>query len=83
MPDGTAFDSPAGFRDAFLRRHRDEFVLAVTERLLTYALGRGTEYYDMPAVRSIVRGAAPDYRWSSIIQGIVDSTPFRMSKAES
>ena len=83
LPDGTAFDSPAGFRDAFLRRHRDEFVLAVTERLLTYALGRGTEYYDMPAVRSIVRGAAPDYRWSSIIQGIVDSTPFRMSKAES
>ena len=82
FPDGAAFESPAEFREVFLRRYRDEFVLALTDRLLTYALGRGTEYYDMPAVRSIVRSAAPDYRWSSIVQGIVNSLPFQMSKAE-
>ena len=83
LPDGTVFEGPAEFRDVFLELHRHEFVLALTERLLTYALGRGTEYYDMPAVRAIVRSAAPDYRWSSIIQGIANSIPFQMSKAES
>jgi hypothetical protein len=58
--------------------HRDEFIRTVTERLLTYALGRGVEYYDMPAVRAILRGVAPgDYRWSSLILGIVNSAPFQ------
>ena len=52
----------------------------MTEKLLTYALGRGVEYYDMPAVRQIVREAAPDdYRWSSLILGIVKSMPFQMT----
>ena len=52
---------------------------ATTEKLLTYALGRVVQYYDMPAVRRIVRDAAPnDYRFSSLILGIVNSAPFRM-----
>jgi len=51
---------------------------------LTYALGRGLEYYDMPTVRRISREAKPDdYRWSTIIMGIVKSTPFQMRRAES
>jgi mono/diheme cytochrome c family protein len=76
MPDGTKFSNPTEFREALLGQ-RDEFVRTVTERLLTYALGRGVEYYDMPAVRAIVRNAAPDYRWSSLVVGIVKSAPFQ------
>jgi len=54
----------------------------VTDKLLTYALGRGIEYYDAPAVRKIVREAAPgDYRWSALILGIVKSVPFEMQSA--
>ena len=53
--------------------------VTLTSNLLTYAMGRGVEYYDMPAVRAIVRGAAAqDYRWSALIAGIVRSTPFQM-----
>jgi hypothetical protein len=55
----------------------------VTEKLLTYALGRGLEYYDMPAVRGIVRTAAEDdYRWSSILVGVVESIPFQMRRSQ-
>ena len=55
------------------------FVGTLTEKLMTYALGRGLEYYDMPAVRAIVRdAAASDYRFSSLVLGIVNSTPFQM-----
>jgi hypothetical protein len=55
------------------------FVSTLTQKLLTFALGRGIRYYDMPAVRSIVReAAAHDYRFSSLISGIVTSTPFLM-----
>ena len=54
-------------------------VTTITEKLLTYALGRGVEYYDEPVIRSIMRDAAPNnYRWSSLILGIVKSTPFEM-----
>ena len=61
-----------------------EFVQTVTEKLMTYALGRSVEYYDMPAVRAIVRDAARDnYRVSSIVMGIVRSAPFQMRKASS
>jgi hypothetical protein len=61
---------------------KDQFVTTATERLLTYALGRGVEPYDMPAVRTIVRDAAPrEYRWSSIIMGVVTSVPFQMRRA--
>ena len=59
---------------------RQQFVGAFTEKLLAWALGRGIEYYDLPAVRKIVReAAASDYRWSAIIEGIVKSVPFQMS----
>jgi hypothetical protein len=55
----------------------------VTAKLLTYALGRGIEHYDRPAIRAIVREAAvSDYRWSAVIQGIVESLPFQMRRAE-
>ena len=78
LVDGTKFDGPVEFRNVLLER-RVEFVDTVVERLLTYALGRGTEYYDRPAIRKIVREAASnDYRWSSIILGIVKGDPFQM-----
>jgi hypothetical protein len=77
LPDGTKFSNPAEFRQLLLN-HRDEFVQTFTEKLLTYALGRGVEYYDMPAVRTIIRDAASgEYRWSSIILEIVKSAPFQ------
>ena len=78
LPDGTTFNGPAEFRNALLRQ-KDQFVNTVTEKLLTYAIGRGLEYYDAPAVRQIMRKAAPsDYSWSSLILGVVRSTPFQM-----
>ena len=83
LPDGTKFQGPAGLRKVLLS-HPEQFVDTVTEKLLTYALGRGLEYYDMPAVRRIVREAKPnDYRWSSVILGIVQSTPFQMRRSNS
>jgi hypothetical protein len=61
---------------------KTQFAKAVTEKLLTYALGRGLEYYDAPAVRAIDRSAAADgYRWSSLMQAIVKSAPFQMRTA--
>jgi hypothetical protein len=63
-----------------LARH-EEFVTNVAEKLLTYALGRGVEYYDAPAVRRIVSEAsARDYRWSDIVLAIVNSVPFQMRR---
>ena len=82
LPDGAAFDGLPALRDV-LHGRRAEFVATVTEKLLTYALGRGVEHYDRPAVRAIVRGAAhDDYRWSSIIVGVARSLPFRMRRSE-
>ncbi len=81
LPDGTRIDGPVGLRNVLLGK-KDQFVTTATERLLTYALGRGVEPFDMPAVRTIVRDAAPrEYRWSSIIMGIVTSVPFQMRRA--
>ena len=81
--DGTKVGGPAELQQAFVAQ-KEQFARAVTGKLLTYALGRGTEYYDAPAVRSIVRGAAPqDYRWSSVILGIVKSAPFQMRRSGS
>ena len=78
LPDGTRFNGPAEFRKALLD-HREQFVGTLTEKLLTYALGRGVEHYDMPAVRQIQReAAAADYRWSAMILAIVRSQPFQM-----
>jgi len=78
MPGTSPFQGPAGLRQ-FLASHSEQVVGAVTEKLLAYALGRRTEYYDRPTIRQIVRDAkANDYRWSSIILGIVKSAAFRM-----
>jgi hypothetical protein len=80
--DGTALTGPASLRQALLG-HRDRFAATVTEKLLTYALGRSVEYFDMPTVRSIARDAArEDYRLSSIVVGIVNSPAFRMRKKQ-
>ena len=76
--DGTKVDGVVALREALLKRP-DVIVETFTERMMTYALGRGLHAYDMPAVRAIVRDAAQqDYRFSSIVLGIVNSTPFRM-----
>ena len=74
----TEIDSPKAFREALLRQGQDELLRTIAEKLLTYALGRGVDYLDAPAVRQIVRDAArDDYRWSSLILGIVRSAPFQ------
>jgi hypothetical protein len=78
LVDGTKMDGPAGLRQALLSRP-DVFTSTLTQKLLTYALGRGIRYYDMPAVRAITRAAAKDdYRFSNLIFGIVNSMPFQM-----
>jgi hypothetical protein len=82
LPDGTEFQGPAGLSQLLLSKYRDNFVGTATEKLLTYALGRGVEYYDYPAIRSIDREAARDhYRISSLILAIVKSAPFQMRRA--
>ena len=81
--DGTQVTGPAALQHALVTQ-KQQFVRAVTEKLLTYSLGRGLEYYDAPAVRGIVRdAAADDYRWSSIVLGIVKSAPFQMRRSGS
>jgi mono/diheme cytochrome c family protein len=81
LADGTKIDGVVGLRQALLK-HPEYFVGTLTEKMLTYALGRPLEYYDMPVVRGIVQGAAKnDYRFSSLIAGIVKSEPFEMKKA--
>ena len=81
LPDGTTIEGPVGLRNVLLNK-KDQFVATATERLLTYALGRGVEPFDMPAIRKIVRDAAfGEYRWSSVIMGIVKSVPFQMRRA--
>ena len=83
LPDGTVFDGPAGLKAALLA-HPERFVTTVTEKLLTYAVGRGVEHYDAPAVRAITRAAADDgYRLTTLILGVVESPPFRMRSTES
>ena len=81
LPDGSRFADVAGLETALLRRP-EVFVGTLTEKLLTYALGRGVEYYDAPATRTIVRSArAQNFRMSSIILGVVKSRPFQMRKS--
>jgi hypothetical protein len=80
LPDGTKFDGPAGLREVLVTK-KDMFIETFTERLMTYALGRGVEEYDHPALRKITREAASEnHRWSSLILGIVNSTPFQMRR---
>ena len=79
--DGVAFNNTNEFRDR-LAAHSDRIVHTVTEKMLTYALGRGLEYYDQPEVRAIVRKiSAKNSSWSALIQGIIESTPFQYRKA--
>ena len=79
--EGSKFQDVAGFREVLLS-HPGQFARTVTEKLLTYALGRGLEYTDAPTVREILRQTAPgDYRWSSLISSIVQSTPFQMRRS--
>ena len=83
LVDGTTVNGPVELRQALLRQP-EMFVTALTEKLLTYALGRGLDHHDMPAVRAIVRGAASDdYRFGGIVLGIVRSVPFQMREASS
>jgi mono/diheme cytochrome c family protein len=80
LPDGTKFEGPKGLQDILLSR-KDQFVEAMTERLMTYALARGVESYDMPAVRAVrAQAAKDDYRMQTIILGIVQSVPFSMRR---
>jgi hypothetical protein len=82
LPDGTTFNGPAEFRRRLLEQ-RDQIVTSLAERLLTYALGRGVEHYDMPAIRRIAREAAGGgHRWSAIVTSVVRSVPFQMRRAE-
>jgi mono/diheme cytochrome c family protein len=81
LADGTPVTGPVALRQALLK-HPEQFVRTMTEKLMTYGLGRGLEYYDMPVVRGIARDASrQNYRFSSIILGIVNSPSFRMKKA--
>jgi hypothetical protein len=80
LPDGSRFAGVIGLRQLLLS-HREDFVRTFSDRLLSYAIGRGTEPSDWPAVRKIVRETAPqDYRWSSIVLAIARSVPFSMSE---
>jgi hypothetical protein len=82
LPDGSQFVGVRGLEDALLKRP-DVFVGTLAEKLLTYALGRGVEPYDGPAVRQAVRAArAADYRMSALILAIVNSTPFQMRTSQ-
>ncbi len=82
-PDGSKIDGLAGLRQVLVN-HSDQFLATMTKTLMTYALGRGVEYYDAPAVRAILHEAAPqNYRLSSLVIGIVKSTPFQMRRSDS
>jgi mono/diheme cytochrome c family protein len=82
LPDGTAFQGAAGLTQLLLTKYKDDFVRTATEKLLTYALGRGVEYYDNPATRAIAREAArEDYRFSALVLAVVKSKPFQMRRA--
>ena len=80
LVDGTAMDGVKGLREA-LKHYSPEFDRVITEKLMIYALGRGTEYFDMPLMRSVIRDAAKNnYRFSSLILGIVKSEPFQWNQ---
>jgi hypothetical protein len=82
FPDGTPFDGPVELRKVLVGR-QEQLAQTITEKLLTYALGREVEAYDMPAVRKILREAAPGgYRWSSLISGVIESVPFQMRRSK-
>jgi hypothetical protein len=80
LVDGTPLKGPNELRGALVK-YSPQFVRVATEKMLIYALGRGTEYYDMPLVRQIVKGAAANqYKFSSLVLGVVKSDPFQMNQ---
>jgi hypothetical protein len=82
LSDGTPINGPASLRQGLVR-YSPQFVRTFTEKMLTYALGRGVEYPDMPVVRAIVTNASKEnYRFSALILGIVKSPPFQMNVKE-
>jgi hypothetical protein len=82
LPDGSTFSGVAGLEEALLRSP-ELFAGTLAEKLLTFALGRGVEHYDGPAIRQIVREArSQDWRFSALISGIAASTPFQMRRSE-
>jgi hypothetical protein len=82
LVDGTAVNGPSDLRKALLA-HPEQFVQTMTEKMMTYALGRGIEYYDMPTIRKIVRTTkASNYKFSSIVMGVVNSPAFQSSSVE-
>jgi hypothetical protein len=82
LPDGTAMNGPVELRTVLLK-HSDDFLTTIAEKLLTYALGRGLDAADAPAVRRIKRDAAgANYTFASLVQGIVTSVPFQMRLTE-
>jgi hypothetical protein len=82
LPDGSVFKGVSGLETAILKRP-EVFVSTMTEKLMTFALGRGVKHYDGPAIRRVVREAGKDnYRFSAIVLGIVRSVPFRMRNSK-
>jgi hypothetical protein len=82
LPDGTRFDGPAGLTQLMATKYREAFAGAAAEKLMVYALGRGLESYDRPALRIVLRQSAPhDYRMSDLIAAIVESVPFQMRRS--
>jgi hypothetical protein len=82
LPGGSTFAGVAGLEQA-LKDRPEMFVRTLAEKLLTFALGRGVESFDAPAIRKVVRAArAEDYRFSALIVGIATSTPFQMRRSE-
>ena len=82
LPDGSTFDGVIGLKQALLKKP-ELFVSTMTAKMMTYALGRGLDYYDEPAIRGILRDAkSSDYKFSSMVLGIINSTPFRMRRSQ-
>jgi hypothetical protein len=82
LPDGTRFDGLRGLRELMGSKKKEDFVRTLTGKLLAYATGRGVEYSDLPTIRTISRDVAKsDYRWSSLILGVVNSPSFNMGTA--
>jgi len=82
LVDGTAVNGPSDLRNALLK-HPEQFAQTFTEKLMTYALGRSVEYFDMPAVRKIVKDTkAENYKFSSIVMGIVKTPAFQSNMVE-
>jgi hypothetical protein len=82
LPSGVTFEGVTGLKRALLN-HPELFVTTITEKMLTYGLGRGMEHYDAPAIRAITREARNnDYRFSSLILGVVKSAPFQMRRSQ-